>query len=60
MNPHGVATATSRQRVYQFHHLDNRSVYILEGRAWQEKNEERANFFLMKAFYAEKRALYPP
>ena len=23
LNPHGIATAPSRQRVYQFHHLDN-------------------------------------
>ncbi len=55
MNPHGVATATSRQRVYQFHHLDNKKAYILLTGCWQEKNEEKGNFFLMRALLCREK-----
>ena len=47
LNPHGIATAPSRQRVYQFHHLDNeKNVYSALRKKASKKCEFLKNIFL--------------
>ena len=56
MNPHGIATAPSRQRVYQFHHLDAKRVLTRKGRVWQAKNDGFAKFVSSLCHSGEKLA----
>ena len=46
MNSHGVATATSRQRVYQFHHPDAHEDFYWKAEKNASKNSEK--FFLSR------------
>ena len=56
LNPHGIATAPSRQRVYQFHHLDAKRVLTRKGRVWQAKNDGFAKFVSSLCHSGEKMA----
>ena len=56
LNPHGIATAPSRQRVYQFHHLDAKRVLTRKGRVWQAKNDGFAKFVSSLCHSGEKLA----